>query len=250
MDVKKGWREMFLNYEIKEIIEKLLSYVGIGIYRLNPSPEGANFTSTMHHNSKERLNELFSDTKIVKKYLKPARFRFYNNVVDLLFENGIDANGKHIADVGCGTGHLLQLVCSKFEPLSITGFEYSESAIDVAKMVLPEAKFQYFDIYEGTDLKFDIIFCTEVLEHLLYPDKALNNLVNLMNPSSVVVITVPNGRVDRFEGHINFWSPESWKIFINSIGEDFFVETGLTGNGSLVGENKVNYAIIRFIGNR
>ena len=43
------------------------------------------------------------------------------------------------------------------------------------------------------------------------------------------MITVPNGRIDTFEGHINFWSPESWNIFIrgNVSEKEFDIETGL-----------------------
>jgi hypothetical protein len=53
----------------------------------------------------------------------------------------------------------------------------------------------------------------------------------------VLVVTVPDGRNDTFLGHINFWSPESWKIFIEAQCKDFKYETGQVDGGA-------NYAFI------
>lgn len=178
----------------------------------------------------------------MEAYLSPDRLRFIEEVVELLCERGIDYNGKRIADVGCGTGHLLRCIHDDFNPLSLTGFEYSEEASRIARTVLPDAEFHYFDIYEGTSLKFDIVFCIEVLEHLLFPDKALKNLIDMIDKSGVALVTVPDGRRDTFEGHINFWSPESWEVFVRSVCNSFDVETGL------VGSNKDNFAIVEHTG--
>ena len=92
------------------------------------------------------------------------------------------------------------------------------------------------------DYKFDIVFCTEVLEHLLYPHIALQNIIHLSQDSGVIMITVPNGRIDTFEGHINFWSPESWKVFIESniSDQEFEVKVGLI-------DNLTNFAILKRI---
>ena len=56
------------------------------------------------------------------------------------------------------------------------------------------------------------------------------------------MITVPNGRIDTFEGHINFWSPESWKVFIESniSDQEFEVKVGLI-------DNLTNFAILKRI---
>jgi 2-polyprenyl-3-methyl-5-hydroxy-6-metoxy-1,4-benzoquinol methylase len=103
---------------------------------------------------------------------------------------------------------------------------------------VPDAEFRYFDIYEGSSLQFDVIFCIEVLEHLLHPARALRNVVAMLADSGVGLITVPNGRIDTFEGHINFWSPESWEVFVKEICAGYTVETGLIENG------QNNFAVI------
>ena len=39
-------------------------------------------------------------------------------------------------------------------------------------------------------------------------------MLKSLNTNGKLIISVPDGRIDTFSGHINFWSPESFKIFI------------------------------------
>lgn len=199
-------------------------------------------TSAVAFNSRESMDSFFGDPGVVEMYLSPERRKFFTLVIGLLSSRGIEANGKRIADVGCGTGHLLEEVKRVFLSASLTGFEYSTSALKIAQNLLPEARFHEFDIYEGLKGReqFDVVMCTEVLEHLLYPARALENLLAMVASSSgTLLLTVPNGRTDTYEGHINFWSPESWKVFVESSAAQLGcrVETGLVHN--------CNFAIVR-----
>ncbi len=234
--------DQFTQIDMRDLVKRVFSLVGLGIYRLEP-PQGSNskrppkvvISSPLHHNSKEGLNEFYSDREAVESYLDAG---FYDRLVDLLRTHGVDFDQKRIADIGCGTGGLLKSVQLRSQTLSLTGFEYSENALDIARLQLPGAEFCYFDVYEGTSLQFDVIFCIEVLEHLLYPDQALRKVVGMIASSGIALVTVPNGRIDSFEGHINFWSPESWNIFLKQTCEGYSVNTGLIENG------QNNYAVI------
>lgn len=236
------WKKMrtFLVKKMKEALIRLFSLFGIGIYRLNSIPKAQGFAirSATDHNTKERMNEFYADSDAVKAYISPDRLKFYERVVRLLPDRGIDYKNKRIGDVGCGTGHLLRCIPDNYDPLSLTGLEYSEAALEMARTVLPGATFQYFDIYQGTTLKFDIVFCVEVLEHLLFPTEALKNVLDMLDKGGVALVTVPNGRTDIWEGHINFWSPESWQVFVRGICTAFDVETGLM-------EGDTNFAVIK-----
>jgi 2-polyprenyl-3-methyl-5-hydroxy-6-metoxy-1,4-benzoquinol methylase len=227
---------------MKSLVKKAFSLVGLGIYRLEPNQTGNSKTprkvvvsSPVQFNSKEGLNEFYSDADAVESYLDPG---FYDRLVDLLVSHGVNYDQKRIADVGCGTGGLLKTLQARFQPRSLTGFEYSERALDLARTKAPGIEFSSFDIYEGSHREFDVIFCIEVLEHLLHPDRALRNVVSMLAESGVVLFTVPNGRTDTFEGHINFWSPESWDVFLKQTSSEHTVRTGLIENG------ETNYAVI------
>jgi len=222
---------------MKELIKKAMSLTGFGIYRIGAAtntPPKPVVKSALHHNSKDGLNEFYSDKDLVESYLD---MQFYERLVDLLASRGVTYKGKLVADVGCGIGHLLKFVAPS-APHSLTGFDYSENALAIARSQLPEIDFQYLDLYKPPEAKFDVIFCIEVLEHLLYPDNALRNLLQMMASSGVALLTVPNGRTDTFEGHINFWSPESWRVFVERNCANCTIETGLMEDGA------TNFAVV------
>ncbi|WP_202552359.1 class I SAM-dependent methyltransferase [Ginsengibacter hankyongi] len=170
--------------------------------------------SPIEHNTENRMNDFFSDAKIIEQYLVPSRLEFYRSVIATAQQNDVTFYRKSIVDVGCGTGHLLSFLSENFPESNYSGIDFSEAALLIAKKTLPTAVFKKANIYEKLNEKFDIVICTEVLEHLTNPDSALLNLLEGLKPGGVCILSVPNGRIDNYDGHINFWSPESWKIYI------------------------------------
>lgn len=217
--------------QILKLIHNFFLVLGIDISLVKKQTK----ISSLQHNSKESMHAFYSDPQNVKQYLGSERIRFYNSIITLLKEKNYDLSKKEIADIGCGTGHLLLYISQNFKPLTLTGFEYVESALKIARNTLPSANFIYYDIYEESIYQFDFIFCTEVLEHLLYPDKALKNLEKMLKPGGVLLLTIPNGRNDTYKGHINFWSPESWSVFLSNSLPQIKIETGVIGGTDLYG---------------
>lgn len=193
---------------------------------------------SIYHNSKERINKAFYTTAFaIRQYYSQERIRFFQTCLELLIDKGVPIKNKHIVDVGCGMGYQLKLLL-KYQPASLTGLDFSRVAIEIARLLCPGGRFYEFDIYERYNEKFDVVICTEVLEHLLYPRKALENILSMMNSNGCAFLTVPNGRTDTFDGHLNFWSPESWGIFIEENCVDFDITRGTLGKKNI-------YALIR-----
>jgi 2-polyprenyl-3-methyl-5-hydroxy-6-metoxy-1,4-benzoquinol methylase len=176
--------------------------------------------SPLHHNSQENVDQLYANPRVVEEYLSAQRIDFYSELYDFCLSSGTSFDGKSIADAGCGPGLLLQIISERSNPQSITGFDFSAEAIKVAKSKCLSGTFHQFDIYSAQNESYDLVFCTETLEHLLYPERAMQNLISMVKPTGQLVLSVPNGRIDTFEGHINFWSPESWNIFIERSCDD------------------------------
>jgi 2-polyprenyl-3-methyl-5-hydroxy-6-metoxy-1,4-benzoquinol methylase len=228
---------------MKNLVKRVFSIFGLGIYRLQEGQNGhcrqpprLVISSPLDHNSKERLNAFYADQETAESYLD---VEFFERLVTFVHDRGTTFDGKQVADLGCGAGHLLKFIQDKYHPAGLTGFEYSEAALAIARSRLPNTQMSYFDIYEPSSLTFDVVFCVEVLEHLLYPEKALRNVVRMIAPGGSALLTVPNGRTDTFEGHINFWSPESWDVFVRDVCGGFEVETGMIEN------EIINFAIIK-----
>jgi 2-polyprenyl-3-methyl-5-hydroxy-6-metoxy-1,4-benzoquinol methylase len=225
---------------VKKIILGVIEKSGYTVTKKKKiDDEWIHVSNPIEHNTKDHMNKFYSDDHTLDSYFDHERIEFYYVIVNLVKEKGIFSKGQTIADVGCGTGHLLQYLKKEFGFSKATGMDFSSEAIIVAKKKFPHFDFFEYDIYKKWDEKFDLIFCTEVLEHLMHPEEALANLVSMMNENGRLVITVPNGRIDTFGGHINFWSPESWTVFIKKNTQGMFSETGTIHN------NSANYAVIK-----
>jgi len=159
-------------------------------------------------------------------------------IFELIKENKLQLDNKKIADVGCGPGLLLNLIDKSYKNTELIGLDYADSKIIHSKEKFPNIQFQVYDIFSSNLIKADFVFCTEVLEHLVEPELALKNLIKMLQPKGSLLLTVPNGRLDTFKGHIHFWSPESWEIFIMKICGNEQFNVGTYNN------NLNNYAII------
>ena len=109
---------------IKQTIKKSLALIGIGVYRVErdrPDVPRAHIVrySPLEYNTKEAGEEVYSDSKRVRKYIDSKRLRFYEELATLTYEKRVDCDDKHIADVGCGTSHLLLAIKRRFHPSSI-----------------------------------------------------------------------------------------------------------------------------------
>jgi SAM-dependent methyltransferase len=192
------------------------------------SPEIAKFHDESVHlqkllvkNDEVVFNEMYSRPNLLRHYLVDARLGFYRSVaarVDSLFP-GVKEKASCI-DVGCGTGHLL------FE---LRNLEFSGRLVGLDAAAAAEeqvrshgADIEFYSGYLSEQVwrsEFDLVLCTEVLEHCPYPGIVVQDMIRVAKPGGMIVITVPDGRKDTWEGHIHFWSPESFKLFIESFGK-------------------------------
>ena len=214
-------------------IKRVLYKIGIDISFVRKEEH----RSALEWNEARAMNEAWSNQKLRQHFTSKTVQERHLGTLSILKAHEIDLSGKSVMDVGCGTGMLLKTLSEKFSISSQTGMEYAESAIDLAKKSHPAGKYIVHDINLPHSLKYEAVFCTEVLEHILKPVEAYKNLLQMVEDGGFLFITVPNGRNDTFFGHINFWSPESWITFI---GENSF---GLRYTTEEVGKHLI-YAII------
>lgn len=145
--------------------------------------------------------------------------RFENDLISLI----APLNPQKVLDAGCGEGFTL----SKFYEFKIgkelEGIDSSEQAVELGKKMYPHLSLKIGDIYtlRYIDNSFDIVICTEVLEHLQDPKEALKELIRVSK--KYLLLTVPNEpwfllsnytRWGEDIGHINKWSSSSFQKFI------------------------------------
>jgi len=174
-------------------------------------------TEVVKSNTRRAWDHFYSDDTFVETdYLRDSRRAFYSLVADYCVGRLPEGSSRAI-DVGCGTGHLLLALQERTgSRLDLAGMDFSNRAIARTRALVPTATLQQADIFSipWPDDSFDLVLSMETLEHLRTPDAALAQLVRVCKPGGSIVLTVPNGEVDDWEGHFSFWSPEALRVFI------------------------------------
>lgn len=126
-------------------------------------------------------------------------------------------------DAGCGEGFILKILHEHKIGKTLEGVDFSDEAIRIGKTLHPYLNLKKERIYSlrYNSNQFDIVLCTEVLEHLEDPKKALEEIERVS--SKYVLITVPHEpwwtlfnftQWGKDIGHINHWSSGGIKKFV------------------------------------
>lgn len=117
---------------------------------------------------------------------------------------------RAILDVGCGPGHLLDDLHERFPGASFCGVDKAVQTIEENRRRLPWCRFEVLDIAEAhLTMHFDVVICSEVLEHVSDDGAALRNLSAMTQRT--LILTVPAGRLYPLEarfGHLRHYALE------------------------------------------
>lgn len=120
--------------------------------------------------------------------------------------------GKDIAEVGSGGGHVLRM----FPDARLTAVDVSGVFLDTARKNLRgyDVRFVKGELAALAlpPASFDVVICTEVLEHTQEPAAILAEIRRLLRPDGAAVITVPNDPlILRLKGVVRR-SPAFWLL--------------------------------------
>lgn len=133
---------------------------------------------------------------------------FHRHLRRVIFELLEGIEFQTVLDVGCGRGAFLEMLASQYPLIEFKGVDISSAAVDLAKREYPGGQFWVMDISKNfVDQQFDLIICSEVLEHIQDDLSALNNIAHMAK--KYLVISTPQGRMRKFEeqvGHVRNYS--------------------------------------------
>jgi SAM-dependent methyltransferase len=114
-----------------------------------------------------------------------------------------------IVDVGCGQGTLLAELYEAFPRVELAGTDFSPVAVRLAADRVPDASFHVLDLTkQALPRQYDLVICSEVLEHIEDDISALKNLRRMTRRH--LLVTTPQGRMRSFEsgavGHVRNYS--------------------------------------------
>jgi 2-polyprenyl-3-methyl-5-hydroxy-6-metoxy-1,4-benzoquinol methylase len=118
------------------------------------------------------------------------RLEFIQNSLNKLGERKL-----RVLDVGCGNGHISRYIGSKGH--HVLGIDISETTINKAISLtsMSNVKFKNIAAEEliAAAQTFDLVICSEVIEHLDTPSTVVKALSGLINKNGILIVTVPNG---------------------------------------------------------
>jgi len=119
--------------------------------------------------------------------------------------------GKHVLDVGCGHGNLLEYLPPGVERIVL--LDRSPDRLPEVKGRLSKTNVKADFLIENIDQPslhlnlepFDTVVMSAALEHLKFPETALRHLYTLLRPNGRLVLTIPvplGGKLHRLGSHL------------------------------------------------
>lgn len=159
----------------------------------------------------------FSDKVQRLKRVYPAE---WNYICSLIPE------GSTIAEIGCGTGNLMELLKEE-RKCDCYGIDFSSIAIDEVKRKGFEGEVADFRKYKANGKLFDHVISSHVLEHMIDDVDFLKRMASLLkDKSGKVIVSVPvkNVGISEIE-HYRLYTPETLKETMEKVFNNVYVET-------------------------
>jgi 2-polyprenyl-3-methyl-5-hydroxy-6-metoxy-1,4-benzoquinol methylase len=158
---------------------------------------------------------------------------YFKAVKQLVDTTGVSSRSSAQAiEIGCGEGFSTQRL-AKLLPAGVTlqASEYVDHLVPRAQKNNPGIAITQESAYQTNHAgeSFDIIFLLEVLEHLDYPEKALQELRRILKPDGYLILGVPREPLwcmlnmargtylksfGNTPGHLNHWSTLTLKRYM------------------------------------
>jgi len=103
--------------------------------------------------------------------------------------------GLRILDAGCAQATLAMGLAE--EGHEVTAVDLREQFLDYAATRYERGKIRFLagNVLEmDRPGEFDVIFCNQLVEHLVYPERLVARFADWLAPAGLLVVTTPNGR--------------------------------------------------------
>ena len=157
------------------------------------------------------INFSKADDKDIKKYYesediehkrlydfsKPARLFYDKSRTDCVLKL-LNKVGGELLEVGCGSGYYLEQLSRNSNFTSLHGLDYSRAKLDYIRNKIPSITITTGDAAElpFDDNSFDVVLCSEVIEHLKNPIPALRE-INRVCRKYAIISTPTNSTIYR-----------------------------------------------------
>ncbi|WP_368914566.1 glycosyltransferase [Exiguobacterium acetylicum] len=225
--LKKNPQDLILKVYLA-VFAKVVGNEELGNYYINLIGENI-FIKKINENEK-LLKFLVSNSIEKSKWDNYRRVRNQNEINRFSVTAPL-CNGN-VLEVGCANGDLSKHIAMYAD--NLYGIDIDPVAIELAryKVFNLGLKNCFFTTRDGSDLsvfnkEFDTVVLAEVLEHVSYPEKFIEEAIKVCKPGGKVIISVPKGYRIPDPDHINIFNKQTLTELITKVTtfEVYWVET-------------------------
>jgi len=174
------------------------------------------------NNNKEIYGEMWKHVRRFKTTSPGNRWAF--DLLNEAFER-IDMDGvRSILDVGCGEGSKTYFLKNRFPQANVLGIDFAQSGIDAANSQYGGEQGLEFLVMDADNQiiwtkTYDLIFCSEVLEHIDDWKALVKEFAAAAN--KYIVLTFPTGRMRKYEindGHVRNFKKGEMEGYLSICG--------------------------------
>ena len=148
-----------------------------------------------------QLNYLYEyKNDILTKVFHRSRIALFQRIIRKLIGSGVIREFGSALDIGCNAGFYCKMI-SDMGFRDVLGIDICAKYVNRANREfasgLPEKRVA-FQVMDAADLfgaqtkRYNLILCTEVIEHTDDPDRVIQSILDLLVPGGTAVISLPN----------------------------------------------------------
>ncbi|NNC69991.1 MAG: class I SAM-dependent methyltransferase [Flavobacteriaceae bacterium] len=184
-------------------------------------------------------------------YTNKSKEYYSNDRQEML--NYLPKDAKKILDIGCSNGSFATTVKEK-NSAEVWGIEFMDQEAKKAEQTLDKVFSGPCEDFldELPDDYFDVVYCNDVLEHLVDPYLVLKKIKKKLAKGGVVISSIPNIRFHsvliplifnkKFEyqnfgvmdkTHLRFFTKKSIRNMYENLGYEILIHEGINRTGSI-----------------
>ncbi|MBY8164126.1 class I SAM-dependent methyltransferase [Vibrio fluvialis] len=131
----------------------------------------------------------------IKEYHKNIFKSKYDRHVQMqsLFPSDLSSDSC-VLDFGCGWGGVSRLFSNKYGT-KVDAVDISQEALELASSIYKDENISFINLkdFEFPEKKYDLIFSSQVIEHVHNPGTYLHNISKMLKQDGYLLIGLPNG---------------------------------------------------------
>lgn len=113
----------------------------------------------------------------------------------------------NLLDVGAGSGlgsNLFTMLHSSnyvYSKINVDAVDYTDTRLRWVKTMYPKVNYKVAEVYDLPDNRWDIVFCSHVIEHVPHPKAFIEKLIDVTR--GFLFVYSPHNEIEKIPGHIN-----------------------------------------------